>query len=78
MQAAVIRPSPRCPRTRAEALAADAVAKLVQAGILPVSEALGQLGYTPEDAARIRAARRGDALDGAAVTLDGLLSAATS
>lgn len=61
------------PETRTPAQAADAAAKLVGAGILPVSEALATLGYTPAQIERIRAARRGEALDGAGVNLDGLL-----
>lgn len=51
------------PESRTPAQTADAVSKLVGAGILPVTEALAQLGYTPEDIARIRTARRADVLD---------------
>ncbi len=61
------------PETRTPAQTADAAAKLVAAGILPVSEALTQLGYTPAQVERVRAARRGEALDAAGVNLTELL-----
>lgn len=61
------------PETRTPAQAADAAAKLVGAGILPVSEALAQLGYTPAQIDRVRAARRGEALDAAGVNLGDLV-----
>lgn len=61
------------PETRTPAQAADAAAKLVGAGILPVSEALAGLGYTPAQIDRVRAARRGEALDAAGLNLAELL-----
>jgi len=61
------------PETRTPAQTADAASKLVAAGILPVSEALAQLGYTPAQIERVRAARRGEALDAAGVNLAELL-----
>lgn len=61
------------PETRTPAQTADAAAKLVGAGILPVSEALTQLGYSPAQIDRVRAARRGEALDAAGVDLAALL-----
>lgn len=44
--------------TRSVAQEADAVVKLVQAGILPVDYALVRLGYTEDEVAQIREARR--------------------
>lgn len=58
------------PETRTVAQAADAAAKLVQAGILPVSQALEDLGYSPEQVDNMRADRRAEALDRAGVDLD--------
>lgn len=55
--------------TRSVAQEADAVVKLHQAGLLPVSYALAKLGYSDDDIAAIRVARRAEALDGAGVTL---------
>lgn len=55
--------------TRSEAQQADAVVKLVQAGVLPVSWALRKLGYSDEDIAEINSARRADALNSAAIQL---------
>lgn len=43
--------------TRSQAAEADAVVKLVQAGILPVSAALQKLGYTDDEISKIEAAR---------------------
>jgi hypothetical protein len=60
----------RDPETRTVAQAADAAVKLVQAGILPPEVALEDLGYTPQQVARIRAARRRDALDRVVVDLE--------
>lgn len=57
------------PSTRSEAQQADAVVKLFSAGLLPVSTALTKLGYTADQIEEIRAARRGEALDGAGVNL---------
>lgn len=62
------------PATRSTAQEADAVTKLYAAGLLPVSVALEKLGYSAEDVARIRAARRAEALDNAGTDLDGLLA----
>ncbi|CAJ1504154.1 phage portal protein [[Mycobacterium] holstebronense] len=50
--------------TRSTAQEADAVVKLVQAGILPVSYALAKLGYSDDEVVAIRSARRADTLDG--------------
>lgn len=52
------------PTTRSVAQEADAVVKLVQAGVLPVSEALTRLGYSADDITRIRQARRLDTTTG--------------
>lgn len=53
--------------TRSVAQEADAVVKLVQAGILPVSYALAKLGYSDDEITAIRSARRADTLDGIGV-----------
>lgn len=55
--------------TRSDAQAADATVKLVQAGILPVSYALAKLGYSDDEIAAIRVARRAEALDTAGINL---------
>ncbi|TXI54302.1 phage portal protein [Mycolicibacter arupensis] len=55
--------------TRSVAQEADAVVKLYQAGLLPVSTALAKLGYTEDEIAEIRVARRAEALDGAGINL---------
>lgn len=55
--------------TRSVAQEADAVVKLYQAGLLPASYALAKLGYSDDDVAKIRTARRAEALDGAGLTL---------
>lgn len=54
--------------TRSVAQEADAVVKLVQAGILPPSYALERLGYNAEEIERIREARRAEAFDSALTT----------
>ena len=54
--------------TRSVAQEADAVVKLVQAGILPPSYALERLGYNAEEIERIREARRDEAFDTALTT----------
>lgn len=51
------------PATRSEAQVADAVTKLYATGLLPASYALKRLGYSEDDIADIRAARRSEALD---------------
>lgn len=56
--------------TRSVAQEADAVVKLVQAGILPVSYALTKLGYTDDEIQQIRSARRADTLDGIGLAVD--------
>ncbi|QVI29934.1 phage portal protein [Mycolicibacterium neoaurum] len=56
--------------TRSVAQETDAVVKLVQAKILPVTYALAKLGYSDDEIARIRAARRAEALDGVGLGLD--------
>lgn len=50
--------------TRSVAQEADAVVKLHQSGLLPASYALKRLGYSDDDIAAIRTARRVEALDG--------------
>lgn len=62
------------PATRSVAQEADAVVKLYQAGLLPVSTALAKLGYSDTEVTQIRAARRTEALDTAGTDLEGLLS----
>ena len=57
------------PETRTPAQAADAAAKLAGIGV-PLSVVLGDvLGMTPTQIERVRAARRGDALDAAGADL---------
>lgn len=51
------------PSTRTEAQTADAVAKLVAAGILPTDEALARMGYTPQQIETFRSMRVREALD---------------
>lgn len=57
------------PATRSVAQEADAVTKLHQAGLLPATYALQKLGYTADEIAAIRAARRAESLDSAGVNL---------
>lgn len=57
--------------TRSVAQEADAVVKLYQAGLLPQTAALKKLGYSDDEVAEIRVARRAEALDGAGVNLIG-------
>ena len=59
--------------TRSVAQEADAIVKLYGAGLLPASTVLARLGYTADEIAEIRAARRAEALDGAGVNLSQLL-----
>ncbi len=59
--------------TRSVAQEADAVVKLHAAGLLPVSYALARLGYSEDQVAAIRTARRAEALDGAGLDLAALL-----
>lgn len=56
--------------TRSVAQEADAVVKLVQAKILPVSYALAKLGYSDDEIQQIRVARRADMLDGIGIEID--------
>lgn len=51
------------PATRSAAQEADAVVKLYTAGLLPATSALERLGYSEDQITRIRAERRGEALD---------------
>ena len=51
---------------------ADAVVKLYSAGLLPASYALAKLGYSDDEVAEIRAARRAEALDSVGVNLRAL------
>lgn len=55
--------------TRSVAQEADAVVKLHQAGLLPASFALAKLGYSDDEIAKIRTARRAESLDTAGITL---------
>ena len=57
------------PSTRSVAQEADAVVKLFSAGLLPASTALAKLGYSDDEIASIRSARRAEALDSAGVDL---------
>lgn len=60
--------------TRSVAQEADAAVKLYSAGLLPVSTTLARLGYTEDEIAAIRKARREQALDTAATDIEGLLA----
>lgn len=62
------------PSTRSIAQEADAMVKLVQVGILPVTYALARLGYTASEIDAIRAARRTDGLDAAGIDLTELVA----
>lgn len=55
--------------TRSVAQEADAIVKLVGAGLLPPSYALARLGYADDEIAKIRTARRTEALDAAGTDL---------
>ena len=55
--------------TRSVAQEADAVVKLFQANLLPAAYALAKLGYSDDDIAQIRVARRAEALDSAGINL---------
>ena len=55
--------------TRSTAQEADAVVKLYQAGLLPASYALAKLGYTDDQIAQIRAAKRAETLDAQGIGL---------
>jgi len=58
--------------TRSTAQEADVIVKLHQSGLLPASYALKRLGYSDDEVAEIRAARRAEVLDGQGVNLQGL------
>lgn len=58
--------------TRSQAQEADAVVKLVQANILPITYALAKLGYSDDEIVAIRAAKRAEALDSQAVDINAL------
>ncbi|VEG40293.1 Phage portal protein, SPP1 Gp6 [Mycolicibacterium flavescens] len=60
--------------TRSVAQEADAVTKLFAAGLLPASYALQRLGYTDDEIAQIRTARRTEALDTAGIDLRAIAS----
>lgn len=60
--------------TRSIAQEADAVVKLFAAGLLPASIALARLGYSDDEIAQIRTARRGEALDGVGLDLKAIAS----
>lgn len=55
--------------TRSVAQEADAVVKLFQANLLPASYALAKLGYSDDEIAAIRVARRAESLDSAGINL---------
>lgn len=59
--------------TRSVAQEADAAVKLYSAGLLPVSTTLARLGYTEDEIAAIRKARRAESLDNVGADLAGLL-----
>ena len=63
--------------TRSVAQEADAVTKLFAAGLIPASYALQRLGYTDDQVAEIRTARRAEALDTAGINLAALPKAAS-
>lgn len=60
--------------TRSIAQEADGVTKLFAAGLLPASYALKRLGYSDDEIAEIRTARRTEALDTAGVDLKAIAS----
>jgi len=62
------------PSTRSVAQEADAIVKLHAAGLLPTSYALARLGYSDDEIAKIRTARRTEALDTAGLDLGALAS----
>jgi hypothetical protein len=64
------------PETRTPAQAADAASKLVAAGIVPVEQALDDLGFSPEQILNMRGMRRRDALDAAMAGAKAALPAA--
>jgi hypothetical protein len=57
------------PESRTVAQTADAMTKLVAAGLVPTDQALEDIGYTPTQIERMRAMRRAEALDRAALGL---------
>lgn len=61
------------PSTRSIAQEADAVVKLFSAGLLPADAALRRLGYSEDDVAKIRTARRTEQLDRVGTNLAALL-----
>ncbi len=60
--------------TRSVAQEADAVTKLFAAGLLPQAFALKRLGYSDDDIAEIRTARRAEALDVAGINFAQLVT----
>ena len=58
--------SPADAATRSVAQEADAVVKLYQAGLLPADYALGKLGYTSDEIAKVNAARPAAPMPGVA------------
>ena len=60
--------------TRSVAQEADAVVNLYQAGLLPATFALQKLGYSDDEIAEIRTARRTEVLDSAGVDLRAIAS----
>ncbi len=59
------------PESRTVAQTADSALKLVAAGIVPVEQALEDIGYSPTQIDRMRQMRRAEALDRAALGLLG-------
>lgn len=59
------------PESRTVAQTADAMTKLVAAGLVPIEQALEDIGYSPTQIERMRAMRRAEALDRAALGLLG-------
>lgn len=57
------------PESRTVAQSADAALKLVQGGLVPIEQALEDLGYSPSQIERMKQMRRAEALDRAALGL---------
>jgi hypothetical protein len=59
----------RDPESRTVAQTADAMTKLVAAGLVPIEQALEDIGYSPTQIERMKQMRRAEALDRAALGL---------
>ncbi|MCT1618490.1 phage portal protein [Janibacter hoylei] len=62
------------PGTRSEAQQADATVKLYQSGLIPASVALARLGYSDDEIAAIRTARRAESLDAVGTNIESLVN----